>query len=233
MHASMIVTFKSTLMVNGHFVVSKYSLNSSIKVMRFARFMLHSIKIYLYKTTKFLILSQVNYQVKKIKDVHLTIPIQAPSIRRYTKADIGNGYVIPQESQVYRKSEKFELFKKQNWFCWWTPEFTDKCWTRLYEYPSLSWDGPKRVSSYMQKLCNLDRDLKQTAFVLKTQKFRLVAYVITGQRNTFTTLKSSIVFSFFQCTTVSSTVYVLEDQFYARIPIFFSKRSPICRSSNT
>ena len=32
------------------------------------------------------------------------------------KAKIKNGYVIPKETQLYRKSEKFELFCKQNWF---------------------------------------------------------------------------------------------------------------------
>ena len=32
--------------------------------------------------------------------------------------------------------------------------------------------------SVFKKLCNLDRDLKQTAFILLTQKFPLVGYVI-------------------------------------------------------
>ena len=42
----------------------------------------------------------------EFKDVHVTIPNGAPSIRPYTKADIRNRYVIPQELPVYRKSEK-------------------------------------------------------------------------------------------------------------------------------
>ena len=31
-----------------------------------------------------------------------------------------------------------------------------------------------------KKLCNLDRDLKQTAFILLTQKLPLNGYIITG-----------------------------------------------------
>ena len=52
----------------------------------------------------------------EFKDIHATIPYGAPSLTPFTKADIHNGYVIPQESPVYRKSEKYELFRKQNWF---------------------------------------------------------------------------------------------------------------------
>ena len=47
-------------------------------------------------------------------------------------------------------------------------------------------------------LCDLDRDLKQTAFILLTQKFPLVGYVITGQ-HTFATLKRQNVIPLFQC----------------------------------
>ena len=52
----------------------------------------------------------------KLKDVHMTIPNWAPSITQYTNADICIGYIIPQESSVYRKSEKYELLRKQYWF---------------------------------------------------------------------------------------------------------------------
>ena len=48
----------------------------------------------------------------EFKDVHVTIPEGAPPLTPYAKADIRNGYVIPQESPVYRKSEKYELFLK-------------------------------------------------------------------------------------------------------------------------
>ena len=43
---------------------------------------------------------------------------------------------------------------------------------------------------FIKKLCDLDRDLKQNAFILLTQKFSLIGYIITGQRQTFATLKS-------------------------------------------
>ena len=75
-----------------------------------------------------------------------------------------------------------------------------------------------------KKLCDLDRDLKQTTFILLTQKFPLVDYVITGQRNTFTTLKSQNVISLFQCKTVLSQLYVLKDQYFERIPIYYPNK---------
>ena len=78
--------------------------------------------------------------------------------------------------------------------------------------------------SIYKKLCHLDRDLKQTAFILLTQKFPLVVYVITGQRNTFATLKSSNVISLFQCKVVSSSLYVLENQCFERIPIYYQNK---------
>ena len=49
----------------------------------------------------------------EFRDVHLTIPNKAPSITHCTKADIYNVYKIQRESQVYRKSENYELFRKQ------------------------------------------------------------------------------------------------------------------------
>ena len=67
----------------------------------------------------------------------------------------------------------------------------------------------------------LDRDLKQTAFILSTQKFPLIRYIITGQRNTFSTLKSSIVVSLFQCKTVSTPFHVFANQCFERIPIYY------------
>ena len=51
--------------------------------------------------------------------------------------------------------------------------------------------------SIYKKLCDLDRELKQTAFILLTQKFPFVGYVITVQRHTFATLESSNVISLF------------------------------------
>ena len=72
-----------------------------------------------------------------------------------------------------------------------------------------------------EKLCDLDRDLKQTAFILLTQKFPLVGYIITGQRHTFATLKSQNVISLYQCKVVSSPLYVLENQCFEPIPIYY------------
>ena len=78
--------------------------------------------------------------------------------------------------------------------------------------------------SIYKKLCDLDRDLKQTTFILLTQKFPFIGYVITGQRNTFATLKGSNVISLFQCKVVSSHLYVLENQCFERIPIYYQNK---------
>ena len=53
---------------------------------------------------------------EEFRNVHKAIPNKAPSITPYTKADIRNGFVIPKESQVYGKSENYEIFQKQHWF---------------------------------------------------------------------------------------------------------------------
>ena len=134
----------------------------------------------------------------KFKDVHITIPNGALSITQYTKADIRNGYIIPQESPVYGKSEKYELFRKQNYFGVVAPnvqidaEFDNMVSRILFELE-------QRSLFLYKKLCDLDRDLKQTAFILLTQKFTLGGYVITGQRHRFATLKNSNFISLFQC----------------------------------
>ena len=47
----------------------------------------------------------------EFKDVHTTIPNGASSMKRYTTANIRSGYAIPQESPVYRKSEKYNFSK--------------------------------------------------------------------------------------------------------------------------
>ena len=46
-------------------------------------------------------------------------------------------------------------------------------------------------------------------------------YVIKGQRNTFATLKRSGAISLFQGRTVSSPLFVLDNQCFERIPIFY------------
>ena len=49
-------------------------------------------------------------------DIHVIDPEGPPSLTPYTKANIRDGYVIPQKSQLYHKSGKHELFGKQNAF---------------------------------------------------------------------------------------------------------------------
>ena len=38
----------------------------------------------------------------EFKDTHVTVPEGAPPITPYTKTNLGKGYVIPQETPVYR-----------------------------------------------------------------------------------------------------------------------------------
>ena len=47
---------------------------------------------------------------------HIIVPRGPTSLTPYTKANIRDGYVIPQVSKLYHKSEKYELLRKQNWF---------------------------------------------------------------------------------------------------------------------
>ena len=132
----------------------------------------------------------------ELKFVHKTIPNRAPSITLYNKADIGNKYVIPQESSIYRKSENYELFRQQNWFGVVHPNVQiDAKLDYMVSRVLLEMDHTS-LSIY-KRHCDLDRDLKQTEFIRLTQKFLLVGYIITGQRETFATPKSSIVISLF------------------------------------
>ena len=48
--------------------------------------------------------------------IHIIFPKGTLSLTPYTQANIPDGYVIPKESKLYHKSEKYELFRKQNWF---------------------------------------------------------------------------------------------------------------------
>ena len=52
--------------------------------------------------------------LQDFKDAHLTISNNAPSLTHYTKADIHNGYAIPQESPVYRQSKNTKLLKNKS-----------------------------------------------------------------------------------------------------------------------
>ena len=82
--------------------------------MKIAHIMLLNIKTFLYNTKKAFILSRENRHPTLM--THITVPEGPPSLTPYTKANIRDGYVIPQESELYHKSEKYELFRKQNWF---------------------------------------------------------------------------------------------------------------------
>ena len=44
-------------------------------------------------------------------NAHVTVPDGPPYLTPYRKANIRDGYIIPQESQLYRKSEQYELIR--------------------------------------------------------------------------------------------------------------------------
>ena len=93
------------------------------------------------------------------------------------------------ESQLYRKSEKYELIRKQNWFGAVHPNIQiDAELDYMISRVLLEMDHTS-LNIYKKKLCDLDRDLQQTAFILRTRKFPLVGYIITGKRHTFATFK--------------------------------------------
>ena len=113
LHTCKIVAFKTTFMMKHHFLFSKYSLNLFINVRRIALYTLHQ-DIFIHYIEGFNFVTGKASQ--ELKDVHLTIPNKAPCITPYNKVCIRNCYVILQKIPVYRKSEKYELFRKQNWF---------------------------------------------------------------------------------------------------------------------
>ena len=78
--------------------------------------------------------------------------------------------------------------------------------------------------SIYKKRCDLDHDLKQTVFIVLTQKLPFKGYVIMGKQNTFAIPKSSNVISLFQNNFVSSPRHVLENQYFERIHIFYQKK---------
>ena len=155
-------------------------------------------------------------------NTHITVPDGSPSLTPYTKANIRDGYVIPQESQLYQ-SEKYYFFRKQNWFGYDRPNVQIDC--KLdYMISRVLLKMDHTCLNFYQKLCNLDRDWKQTTFILITQKFPSVGYIITGKRHTFATLKRQNVISLLQCKIVSSPLYVLENQCFERILIYYQNK---------
>ena len=135
-------------------------------------------------------------------NTHITVPNGSPSLTRYTKVKILDGYVTPQESPLYRKSKRYELFQKQNWFGA-VHSFVQIDAKPDYMISRVLLEMDQTSLHIYRELCDLDRDLKQIAFILLTQKFPLVGYIITGQRHTFATLRSQNVISLYQFKVVS------------------------------
>ena len=103
-------------------------------------------------------------------DIHIMAPDKPPNLTPYTKARIKNGYVIPEETKLYHKSEKYELFRKQNWFGAVHPNVQiDPKLDYMISRVLLEMD--QTSLNIYKKICDLDRDLKQTAFILLTQNF--------------------------------------------------------------
>ena len=98
----------------------------------------------------------------ELKDAHVTIPEGTPPVTPNTEAIIRKGYVISQEASVYPKSEKYELFRKQNWLGAVHPNVQiDAKLNYVVSRILLEMEHTSR--SFYKKICNLDRDLKQTA----------------------------------------------------------------------
>ena len=187
--------------------------------MRVAFFTPHIIKIFSYNIKKVLTSTQQGFG--GIYDVQMTIPNSAISVSPYTKANFRNGYVISQESQVYRKPENYEFFRKQTWFVAVHSNVQidaemDYMIDRVLDHGSFCF--------YIQKLCNLEHDLKRITFILITQKFPFVEYLTTGHQKTFAILKSSNNISRFQWKTVSLPLNALENHCLERIPIYFQNK---------
>ena len=108
----------------------------------------------------------------------MTIPYNASSITQYTKADTCLGYVISQESSVYRKSEKHEIFRKRNLFC--------------AVHSNVQIDAKL---DYMIRKVLLEMEhtslQKQTAFITSHKNFHLSDTLSQDSKKMFATLKSS------------------------------------------
>ena len=112
----------------------------------------------------------------------------------------------------------YKRFRKQNWFGVVRPNVQIDAKLEYMASRVLLEIDHTSLSIY-KKLCDVDHDLKQTSFILLTQKIPLIGYVITGQQHTFATLKNSNVISLFQYKVVSSPLYVLGNHCFEQIPI--------------
>ena len=109
--------FQKHLMMNQHFLVLRFSQKLFTKVMMIVHIMPHqdimpNQDIFIQYNEGFNFITGT--ASADFKDAHVANPEGAPPITSYTKANIRNGYVIPQESPVYHKSEKFGFFRIQN-----------------------------------------------------------------------------------------------------------------------
>ena len=156
-------------------------------------------------------------------NTHITVHDGPASLTPYTEANICDGYVNTQESRLYHKSVKYELFRKHNWSGAVHPNVQINA--KLdYMVSRVLLEMDQTSLNIYKKLCDLDRDSKQTNFNLLTERFPLVGYVITGQRHKFATHKSQNVISLFQGKIVSSSLYVLENQCFERIAIYYQNK---------
>ena len=171
-----------------HIFVLRSSQNLYINVTKIAHIMLHNNKIFLSNNQEGFTFVTVKASAE-FRDEHVTFHNGAPFITPYTKANICFGYVIPQESPVYRKSEKYGLLRNQNWFGAVHPNVQIDA-KHDYMVSQVLQKMDCTSLSICKKFCDLDRNLNQNAFILLTQKFPIVGYFITGQRHTFATLKS-------------------------------------------
>ena len=154
---------------------------------------------------------------RNLKKYTIPRPNKSPSVTPYKKADIRNGYVIPQESQVYRKSEKYENFRKQKWFG--------------AVHPNVQIDAKldymiQRVLVEMnQTSLSIYKKIWRSRSQFKTDRFYIVntKIFISGiyRHRTAKHICNTNVFSLIQFKTVSSLHYVLENQCFERIPVFY------------
>ena len=196
-HTCTQVVFKNISLMNLHSLVLRFSQNLFTNVMKTNHTTPHTIKRrFIQYKEGFNFVSGT--PLSDFDDVPVTISDGPPPLTPYTKANIRDGHVIPQESKMYRKLVRYKLFRKQNWFGVVLPNLQiDAKLDYLISRVLLEID--QTGLNIYKKLCDLDHYLQQTAFSLLTQNFPSVGYVITGQRNTFGTLKSKNVISLFRC----------------------------------
>ena len=111
-HTFILVVFKNTFIINLHFHVLRFSQNISTNAMKIGHIMPLKIKTFIILYTEgFSFVS--GKPSSDFNDTHRTIPDGPTSLTPHTKANIRDGYVIPQESKLYHKLEKYALLQKR------------------------------------------------------------------------------------------------------------------------